>query len=139
MTTTDILVLLGGGGLIIFILWFFFGPRKAQGVALAPRGKEKLQVVTIVVEGAYTPSEIVVKKGIPVEITFDRRESGDCSEWVVFGKLKAQSAKGKTEEKEIKAKLAPFAKTSMEFTPMAAGEFPFSCGMGMLHGKLIVR
>lgn len=94
--------------------------------------------MTIVVEGAYSPSEILVKKGIPVEITFDRRESGDCSEWVVFGSGQWKMENGKI-EKELKAKLVPFAKTKMEFTPMETGEFPFVCGMGMLHGKLVVR
>lgn len=102
------------------------------------------QKITIVVEGAYSPSEVVVKKGRPVEIIFDRRESGDCSEWVIFEKLKithsaSSGQKSKVEEREIKAHLAPFAKTKVEFTPMETGEFPFSCGMGMLHGKLIVK
>ena len=100
-------------------------------------GKSKQEVV-IVVEGSYSPAEVIVKKEVPVEITFDRRESGDCSEWVIFEQGKWQGENGKI-EREIKAKLAPFAKTKIEFTPMDVGEFPFSCGMGMLHGKLIVK
>jgi len=135
MTTANILVLVGGTGLIIFILWFFFG-KKGRAQVAGVAGKK--QEITIVVEGAYSPSEVVVKKETPVEITFDRRESGDCSEWVIFASGKWQVADGKT-EKELKAHLAPHAKTKVEFTPMEAGEFPFSCGMGMLHGKLIVK
>lgn len=125
MTADDFLVLISGTALILFILWFFFGKKEASEAKIS---KEK-QEVTIIVEGSYSPAEVTVKKGIPVEITFDRRESGDCSEWVIF----------QIKTKELKAKLAPFAKTKMEFTPMEIGEFPFSCGMGMLHGKLVVK
>ena len=35
--------------------------------------------------------------------------------------------------------LAPFAKTTLEFTPDKAGQFGFACGMNMLHGTLIVE
>lgn len=138
MEAQEILVLIGGTGLIVFILWFFFGGKEGRVAQVVMGGKTQKQEVTIVVEGAYTPSEIVVKKGVSVEITFDRRESGDCSEWVVFANSKWRIANGKI-EKEIKAKLAPFAKTKVEFTPEEEGEFPFSCGMGMLHGKLVVK
>lgn len=129
MSPDKIFVLIFGIGLIIFLLWFFFGKKGAGKMASVVDEKQK---ITIVVEGAYSPNEVVVKKGRPVEIIFDRRESGDCSEWVIFEKLKV-------EQREIKAHLAPFAKTKVEFTPKEAGEFPFSCGMGMLHGKLIVK
>lgn len=140
MSPDKIFILISGTGLIIFILWFFFGPRKsAIGRTRGKKNGGLIQEVTIVVEGAYSPNEVVVKKGVPVEITFDRRETGECSEWVIFGKLKVQNEKLKVEEREIKMHLAPHAKTKVEFTPMEAGEFPFSCGMGMLHGKLIVK
>lgn len=134
MTTADILVLTGGTGIIIFILWFFFGP---EGKGKVAQVEDKQQKLTIVVEGGYSPAEVVVKKGIPVEITFDRRESGECSEWVVFQVKTKEQKNQKT--KELKARLKPFAKTTLEFTPEEIGEFPFVCGMGMLHGKLIVR
>ncbi|MDP3998716.1 MAG: cupredoxin domain-containing protein [bacterium] len=138
MTLQEILVLISGTVLIIFILWFFFGKKETEEARVSKgKGGEKQEAI-IVVEGAYSPNETAVKKGIPVEITFDRRESGDCSEWVIFASGKWRMANGKV-EKEIKAKLAPFAETKVEFTPMETGEFPFVCGMGMLHGKLIVK
>lgn len=138
MTSDEFLVLIFGVGLIVFIIWFFFGGKEEAQAQIAKGERGEKQAVTIIVEGAYSPNEIVVKKGIPVEITFDRRESGDCSEWVIFANGKWRIADGKI-EKEIKVKLAPFAKTKIEFTPVEAGEFPFVCGMGMLHGKLTVK
>lgn len=127
MTASGLIVLIGGAGIIIFILWFFFGPKEKREAEVLEKTGQSIQAINIVVEGGYSPSEVVVKKGIPVKITFDRRESGECSEWVVFEKLK------------VKKKLNPFAKTKIEFTPSEVGEFPFVCGMGMLHGKLIVK
>ena len=39
----------------------------------------------------------------------------------------------------VSKQLPAFATTTVEFTPDREGEFAFTCGMGMLHGKLIVR
>jgi plastocyanin domain-containing protein len=35
--------------------------------------------------------------------------------------------------------LPAFRTTSIEFTPDKTGEFDFTCGMNMLHGKLVVQ
>lgn len=86
-----------------------------------------IQEVGVVVEGSYSPNHIVAKKGIPLRITFDRRETADCSEFVSFPDLK------------VNKKLEPMAKTVLEFTPEETGEFEFVCNMGMYHGKLIVE
>jgi len=40
---------------------------------------------------------------------------------------------------KIRRFLPPLQKTAVEFTPEQAGEYEFTCGMGMLRGKLIVR
>jgi len=123
MSISEILVFFLGISLISGVIMFFFGPKAKAKVAEI----SGVQEVDVVVQGGYSPSQIEVKKGVPVKINFDRRESGECSEWVVFEKL------------NIKKKLAPFSITSLEFTPTHVGEFPFVCGMGMLHGKLIVK
>jgi serine/threonine protein kinase len=39
----------------------------------------------------------------------------------------------------IRRFLPPFEKTAVEVTPVTAGTFEFTCGMGMLRGKLIVE
>jgi plastocyanin domain-containing protein len=35
--------------------------------------------------------------------------------------------------------LPPFKKTTVEFTPAAAGRIEFTCGMGMLRGAVVAR
>jgi Cu+-exporting ATPase len=123
MNFSEIIVLIFGSALIFVVLFYFFGPKKKAKV----QEKSGQQEIDIVVQGGYSPSQIEVKKGIPVKINFDRRESGECSEWVIFEKL------------GIKKRLPVFSTTSLEFTPTEEGEFPFICGMGMLHGKLVVK
>ncbi|HEX9976569.1 MAG TPA: HAD-IC family P-type ATPase, partial [Dehalococcoidales bacterium] len=60
-------------------------------------------------------------------LIFDRREAGDCRSRIVFPDF------------QVSKTLAPFAKTTLEFTPDKAGQFGFACGMNMLHGTLIVE
>ena len=115
-----------GIGLIILINWYFlFSRRKAKPAAASV--KTDLQEIRVVVKGGYTPDTIVVKKSIPVRLNFYRDESADCSETVVFGDF------------SIRKSLPAFQTTPVEFTPDKEGEFVFTCGMGMLKGKLIVR
>jgi plastocyanin domain-containing protein len=112
--------------LIVFINWyFFFSGRKSQ--ATAARRKQNFQEVKIVVKGGYTPDVIVVKKGIPVRLNFYRNETADCSDTIVFGDF------------NIRRPLPAFQTTAIEFTPEREGKYIFTCGMGMLRGKLIVR
>jgi Cu+-exporting ATPase len=63
---------------------------------------------------------------VPLRLTFDRRESSPCSDEIVlpdFG---------------IRRALPAHAKTTVAILPEREGEFPFSCGMNMLHGKIRV-
>jgi plastocyanin domain-containing protein len=61
-----------------------------------------------------------------VRIVFDRRETNPCSEEVVLSDF------------AIRSFLPPNRRTAIEFTPTAPGTHEFVCGMGMLHGKVIV-
>lgn len=125
MTTVNLLVVLGGIALIIGIAWFFWGPRNSGArAALASSG---YQEAMILVKGGYTPDIIVVQHGKPVRLNFRREESAACSEMVVFGDF------GKS------AKLPQGEVVPVEFLPEKAGEYEFSCQMGMLRGKLIVE
>ena len=111
--------------LIILVNWYFFFPRRKE--VSASFKESQLQEVEITVKGGYTPDVIVVKKGIPVRLNFYRNETADCSDTIVIGDFKIRKA------------LPAFKTTSIEFTPDQTGEFDFTCGMGMLKGKLIVR
>ncbi|HUU65280.1 MAG TPA: heavy metal translocating P-type ATPase [Dehalococcoidales bacterium] len=123
MNVAEIVVTLGGLGVIGFLAWYFFGPKQSH----AAQVKGNVQEIVVTVKGGYSPDVIRVKKDIPLRLIFDRKEAGDCSSRVVFPDFQASKT------------LAPFAKTTLEFTPDKAGQFGFACGMNMLHGTLIVE
>jgi plastocyanin domain-containing protein len=111
--------------LIIFVNWYFlFSRRRETRAALK---ESQLQEVEIRVKGGYDPDVIVVKKGIPVRLDFYRDETANCSDTIVFGDFNIRKA------------LPAFKTTPIEFTPEKEGEYVFTCGMGMMRGKLIVR
>lgn len=138
MNIADILVLLGGGSLVLFILWFFFGEKTTDSSAIAPTKNGK-QEVTIIVEAGYQPNKVVATKDKPLTIIFDRRDRGECTERVIFPKIKIRNEKGEITEKQISLHLPEDEKTSVTFTPVEAGLYEFMCGMAMVHGKLEVK
>lgn len=111
---------------VVFINWYFFFSRRKAKPAVASATAD-LQEIKIVVKGGYSPDVILVKKGIPVRLNFYRDETADCSDTIVFGDF------------QIRKALPAFQTTPVEFTPQEEGEYTFTCGMGMLKGKLIVR
>jgi plastocyanin domain-containing protein len=120
-----LIVTVFGVGLIILVNWYFlFSGRKAFRAELKEKG---IQEIKVVVKGGYDPDTIVVKKGIPVRLYFYRDETADCSDTIVFGDFKIRKA------------LPAFEITAIEFTPEKEGEYVFTCGMGMMRGKLVVR
>ncbi len=117
------LVLVGAGVLTALLLWFFFGPKKAGSVHV----EDGVQVVEVTVDGGYSPGVIEgVRPGMPVRILFDRKEGGECTSRVVMPDFK------------INASLPAFRTTAVEFTPEAAGEYRFACGMNMVSGLVRV-
>ncbi len=119
------IVTVSGAGLIILVNWYFlFSRRKAFRAALKEEG---IQEIKVIVKGGYSPDTIVVKKGIPVRLYFYRDETADCSDTIVFGDFRIRKA------------LPAFKTTPIEFTPEKEGEYVFTCGMGMMRGKLVVR
>ncbi len=125
MSVAQVIVTAAGLLSIAGVAWFFWGPR-GDGVT-AGVTSSGYQEATIAVKGAYTPDVIVVQHGKPVRLTFRREETAACSEKVLFPDFNRQA--------ELpEGKLVP-----IEFTPEEAGEYEFTCGMGMLRGKLIVQ
>jgi len=122
MSVIDIGVTVSGFVAILFLAWFFFGPKKAKEAEV----KGNVQEIRITVKGGYSPDVIRVKEGVPLRLVFDRQEASDCSDRVVPDFQASKS-------------LAPFATTTLEFTPTKSGSFGFACGMNMLHGTLIVE
>ncbi|MDP1675915.1 MAG: efflux RND transporter periplasmic adaptor subunit [Bacteroidota bacterium] len=88
---------------------------------------QKVNTVKITVDGSYTPEVIRVKLGEEVHLQFHRVEDSECTNEVVF------------EELNIRKKLPAFKTTTVTLTPKKTGVISFACGMGMVHGKLIVE
>ena len=120
-----VIVAVSGVFLIVLVNWYFFFSRRKETTASIKKGE--LQEVKVVVKGGYDPDVIVVKKGIPVRLNFYRDETDDCSDTIVIG------------DSNVRRPLPAFKTTPIEFTPEKEGEYVFTCGMGMLRGKLIVR
>jgi plastocyanin domain-containing protein len=126
MTTVDWIVALTGLAAIAWVNWYFFvAGREPAAVASATSGG--VQEVAIEVEGGYSPSAVRVRRDAPVRLVFDRRETNSCSEELVIGSL------------GVRKFLMPFEKTAVDLPPLSPGTYDFTCGMGMLHGKLVVE
>ena len=93
----------------------------------AAKAIKGIQKATVIIDGGYSPSTITLKKGQPVELTFTRKEKSGCGGTVVIKSLNMSKdvASGKS--------------ATFKFTPKKAGDISFTCGMGMLQGKLIVK
>ena len=110
---------------IAWVNWyFFFAERSSAATRMTGSGAQE---VAITVKGGYTPAVIRAKEGTPLRLVFDRQETSSCSEEIVIGDF------------GIRKFLPAFQKTVVELTPNRSGRFDFTCGMGMLHGTLVVE
>jgi P-type Cu+ transporter len=123
MGAAEILVVVAAALGVAGLSWYFFGPKKAIMAEL----HDGVQEATITVKGGYDPAVVRVHAGTPVRLTFDRRESNDCSARVVFSDFGVSRA------------LPAFGKATIELTPDQPGTYGFACGMNMLHGQLVVE
>lgn len=104
---------------ILFTYWFFF--MKKQNTVAASES------IVILVDGGYNPEQIAIPYGKTTKLVFHRKDSNSCLEEVVLADFKVR-------------KFLPLnEKTEIEINPTKKGDFDFSCGMGMYHGKLIVQ
>ncbi|MBI4500042.1 MAG: cupredoxin domain-containing protein [Gemmatimonadetes bacterium] len=124
MTLDKTIVDLVGFAAIGIIIWYFWLSARRGTMAALTHG---VQGALIVVKGGYTPDTIVVRRGKPVRLVFRREESASCSERVVIPGFNRSALLPEGEEVPV------------EFLPTAPGEFPFSCQMGMLRGRIVVE
>jgi Cu+-exporting ATPase len=122
MTVADIAVLAGSLLVIGGLGWFFFAPRRGRTAEI----DAGVQKIAVTVKGGYSPDLIHVRQGMPLEIEFDRQETGECTNRVVFADL------------GVSVGLPAYAKTTVRLSPRRAGTFGFACGMNMIHGTLVV-
>lgn len=104
------------------ILRFFFSPQRGTAGTMG----DGVQTATITVKGGYSPAVVEMKAGTPITLTFDRQETGECTSHVVFGDL------------GLDAMLPGNERTDVALPALPAGEYPFACGMNMVHGLLRV-
>lgn len=102
-----------------FTYWFFL-MKKDEMVSVTDS-------VDITVEGGYTPNTIQIPIGKTTKISFTRKDPSSCLEEVVLGDFK------------IKKYLPLNQNVTVEVTPQKEGEYGFTCGMNMFHGKIIVN
>ncbi|QIL50737.1 cupredoxin domain-containing protein [Weissella coleopterorum] len=122
---TQISVLIVGIILIVLITWWFFG--KHQVETKEAKMEQSKQIIDIKVDGGYSPEQVIVKKGIPTELRFTKLDNSSCLDHVVFPDFGINQA------------LPQDQTTSIMLNTEESGEFEWSCGMNMFHGKLIVK
>lgn len=103
---------------IIFTYWFFL--RKSEKV------KEVSNSVDIIVKGGYNPEVISIPQNKTTQLTFIREDNNSCLEEVVLGDFK------------IRKYLPLNQRITINLKPTKKGEYKYSCGMGMFHGKIKV-
>lgn len=70
-----------GLGLIgLELWWFLFSKTKAQSATAS----EGIQSVDIIVDGGYTPDQIVVQAGQPVKLNFLQKDPSSCLEQIIL-------------------------------------------------------
>lgn len=104
---------------IAFTYWFFL-MRKEKEVAVTSDS------IDITVDGGYQPEVISIPTGKTTKLNFLRKDPSSCLEEVVLADFK------------IKKFLPLNQKISIEVTPEEKGEYNFTCGMNMFHGKIRV-
>ncbi|HXE79276.1 MAG TPA: efflux RND transporter periplasmic adaptor subunit [Vicinamibacterales bacterium] len=106
------------------------GPRDGSTATTVSAGQShaagSVQTARIVISArGYEPSTLTLRAGIPARITFVRTTDATCGTEVVLP------------SHGIKRALPLNEPVDIEFTPRAAGEITFSCGMGMLRGTIL--
>lgn len=119
MELDKVLVTLFSIGGIAFTYWFFL-----------MRTENEMSVtsdsVEIVVDGGYTPEVISISKGKTTKLNFKRIDPSGCLEEVILSDFKVR-------------KTLPLNQTvTIPITPEKEGEYIYSCGMNMFHGKIRV-
>ena len=104
---------------IAFTYWFFL-MKKDKEVAVTDS-------IDIVVDGGDSPEVISIPKDKTIKLNFIRKDPSGCLEEVVLGDF------------SVRKYLPLNKKVTIELTPHQSGEFIYSCGMGMFHGKILVR
>lgn len=105
-------------------LWETAAKPKTPAAAARPGA---VQQATIVIDGEYRPNRVTVRAGKRVRLTFVLKEEAGCGEVLQIPAL------------GVKRALKPGQQTVVTFTPRKAGTIPFTCGMNMYSGRIVVN
>ncbi len=94
----------------------------------ADGGRNNVQRLNLTVDGdGYHPATLSVKRGVPLELWVFVKKRTTCNQELVFPNFGIDVMLPNAGESTV-----------LKFTPANAGSFPFTCGMGMLHGTITV-
>lgn len=119
MSIDKVLVIIFGLLGIAFTFWFFLMKKEKEVVVS--------DSIDITVSGGYSPEVITIPMDKLTKINFTRTDPTECLSEVVLADFK------------IKKELPLNQKVTIEITPQKEGEYKFSCGMNMYHGKIVVK
>lgn len=119
------LAILGVSGVETFVSQ---GEQKKQAVASKEEGKnDEIQVIKMTVDyRGFKPNVFTLEKGVPVKWVIEGEQVSGCTNEIIVPSLK------------VKQEIKP-GKNIVEFTPNKTGTINFSCWMGMVRGKFIVK
>lgn len=110
------------------VTYFFSDERFAGTNTSALLVEDGVQKVVIeAVNSGYSPKYIVVKQGLPVQLTVKTNNVYSCAAAFVF------------REFGISTTLKPTDSQTFTFTPTKKGKFTYSCSMGMYTGTMEVK
>ncbi|MCP4476361.1 MAG: cupredoxin domain-containing protein [Gammaproteobacteria bacterium] len=107
--------------LALLVIWWFWLVR-TKTVSI-----ENDRVTIYVENGVYSPNRIKLPAGEALTIEFVRKDASPCSEYVVFEGL------------DVHQQLPLNKRHRIELGELPAGEYRFTCQMGMYQGELIVE
>lgn len=102
-------------------------PPDVVGALPAALTSSRARTVRVRVRGGFEPPVLHARAGEPLRLVFSREETAPCTERVVF------PAFGRS------AMLPPFEEVALELVPERAGEYEFTCQLGVLRGRLVVE
>jgi plastocyanin domain-containing protein len=116
-----------GLGLIALVVWWFWLYKPTLYVSKKENIKTRNIIEILVKDGVYAPTYIQVALNNPITLRFTRKDASPCAEIVNFSSLNISRQLPLGEPIDIDIKLDK------------AGEYEFTCQMGMYRGKLIAK
>ena len=120
----ELIALLVAMVVVVAFLWLTRDSDESVAAERLPNGTQE---AVIVVERGYHPSRIELQAGVPTTLRFERHGGDACTDLLV------------SELWPTAHRLATHGETLVRFTPARPGRYPFTCGMGMYSGELLVR